>query len=99
MNSQSSFALRLAVASLFALLPASAVAQSEPPVRAFVGARLLPIRSAPIDDGVIVVREGRIAAVGARASVAIPEGAEVVDLAGRLLMPGLICTHSHVGAP
>jgi imidazolonepropionase-like amidohydrolase len=64
---------------------------------AFVGARVLPIASAPIDDGVVLVEEGLIRAVGRRGEVAIPAGARVVDLAGKVLMPGLVDTHSHVG--
>jgi imidazolonepropionase-like amidohydrolase len=65
--------------------------------QAFVGGRLLPISGDPIDDGVLVVQEGRILAVGAAGDVAIPEGAEVHDVSGRVLMPGLVDTHSHVG--
>jgi imidazolonepropionase-like amidohydrolase len=99
MNRTLSPVLGLLLATLCALPRVSLAAQDEPPVRAFVGARLLPMRSAPIDDGVVLVRAGRIAAVGPRASIQVPEGAEVVDLAQRVLMPGLVCTHSHVGAP
>jgi imidazolonepropionase-like amidohydrolase len=66
---------------------------------AFVGAHLIPISSAPIEDGVLIVRGGKIEAIGARGELAIPDGATIVDLAGQVLMPGLVCTHSHVGAP
>jgi imidazolonepropionase-like amidohydrolase len=66
---------------------------------AFVGARLLPVSAEPIEDGVLVVREGRIAALGPRGSVAVPEGATVLDARGRTILPGLVCTHSHVGEP
>ncbi|QDU85442.1 hypothetical protein Pla163_25720 [Planctomycetes bacterium Pla163] len=65
----------------------------------FVGAHLIPISSAPIEDGVLIVRGGKIEAIGERGAVAIPDGATVVDLTGQVLMPGLVCTHSHVGAP
>jgi imidazolonepropionase-like amidohydrolase len=68
-------------------------------LRAIVGARLLPVSSDPIEDGVLVLRDGRIAAVGARGEVEIPAGAELLDWSGRTVMPGLICTHSHVGQP
>ncbi|QDU68537.1 amidohydrolase family protein [Engelhardtia mirabilis] len=78
--------------------PDTASAQPENLV-AFVGATLLPITAPAIDDGVIVVRDGRIAAIGARGEVEIPAGAELIDATGRTIMPGLICTHSHVGAP
>ena len=51
---------------------------------------------APVADGVVLVRGNRIDAVGTRASVTIPAGAEVVDLPGQTLLPGLIDTHSHL---
>lgn len=51
---------------------------------------------APIADAVVLVRENRIEAVGTRTSVSIPAGAEVVDLPGQTLLPGLIDTHSHL---
>ena len=76
-------------------LPAALAAQE---VRAFVGARLLPIDGPTIDDGVLVVTGTTITAVGARGDVAVPPGAEDVDVAGRTLMPGLVCSHSHIGA-
>ena len=66
-------------------------------VRAFVGARLIPVTAGEIPDGVLVVDGGTIAAVGTREDVPIPAGAEVIDLKGQVLFPGLVCTHSHIG--
>jgi len=51
----------------------------------------------PIADAVVLVRGNRIDAVGPRASIAIPAGAETIDLPGQTLLPGLIDTHSHLG--
>jgi imidazolonepropionase-like amidohydrolase len=51
--------------------------------------------AAPIDDGVIVVREGRIAAVGRGASTPIPAGVTVIDAAGKTIVPGLWDMHAH----
>lgn len=45
--------------------------------------------------GRLVVRDGRIAACGARDSISIPEGAEYIDLAGKLVVPGFVDTHIH----
>lgn len=55
-------------------------------VRVFDGERVLPVAN-------VVVRDGRIEAVGA--DVAIPDGIEVVDGAGRTLLPGFIDAHTH----
>ena len=51
----------------------------------------------PIGGGVLVVDEGRIAAVGRAANVPVPEDAAVVDLAGKTVMPALVDLHGHVG--
>jgi imidazolonepropionase-like amidohydrolase len=50
----------------------------------------------PIDRGRIVIDGDRIAAVGATADVAIPPGAETIDLSGRTAIPGLIDLHFHI---
>ena len=64
---------------------------------AFTGARVLPIAGEPVEPGTVVVRDGTIVAVGPSDRVRIPRGAEVRDLTGRVLMPGLVDTHSHLG--
>src|SRR5262245_38591103 len=51
--------------------------------------------AAPLRDAVVVVTDGRIAAVGPRASTPVPAGAEALDLGDRFVMPGLIDCHSH----
>jgi imidazolonepropionase-like amidohydrolase len=67
--------------------------------RAFTGARIFPVSGPVIEDGTLLVVDGRIAAVGPRSAVAVPPDAEVVDSTGKVILPGLICTHSHIGAP
>ncbi len=73
-----------------------AASAQERPI-AFVGAEVLPISAPPIPAGVVVVAGGKIAAVGPAASTPIPPDAERIDVAGRVIMPGLVDTHSHVG--
>ena len=58
--------------------------------RAFVNAHLIPVSGPEIPTGALVVEDGVITAVGASADVSIPIGAEVRDLEGKTLMPGLI---------
>jgi imidazolonepropionase-like amidohydrolase len=69
-----------------------------PGVQAFVGATILDGSGAPpIENGVVLTRDGVIAAVGRRGEVQIPAEAAVVELDGRWLLPGLVNTHGHVG--
>ncbi len=49
-----------------------------------------------IESADVVVRDNRIAAVGATGSVAVPEGAEVLDLSGKTILPGFVDTHAHM---
>jgi imidazolonepropionase-like amidohydrolase len=64
---------------------------------AFTGAKVIPIAGPEIESGALIVRDGKIVAVGAMGSVTIPSGAERVDLTGRTIMPGLVDSHSHIG--
>jgi len=49
-----------------------------------------------IENADIVVENNRIVAVGASGSVPVPAGAEVVDVAGKTIIPGLVDTHAHM---
>jgi imidazolonepropionase-like amidohydrolase len=96
MNISNSFrAVGRALAVLGILvLPGRSMAE----VTAFVGAKLIDgTGAAPIESGALVVREGRILAVGKAGQVRLPEGAKRVDVSGKVIIPGLINGHGHIG--
>jgi imidazolonepropionase-like amidohydrolase len=62
---------------------------------ALTGARILPIEGEPIDGGTLLIQDGKIAALGRE--IAIPAEAERIDASGKVVMPGLIDAHAHVG--
>ncbi|MCC6771184.1 MAG: PD40 domain-containing protein [Gemmatimonadaceae bacterium] len=60
------------------------------------GAKAITMRGDEIiEDADIVVRDNRIVAVGRRGSVEVPQGAQVIDVAGKTIVPGFVDTHSH----
>jgi imidazolonepropionase-like amidohydrolase len=81
--------------TLLALFAGVAMAQDKP--QAYVGAQIIPINGPPIANGVLVVHQGKIIAVGASGSTTIPADAERHNLSGKVIMPGLVDTHSHIG--
>jgi imidazolonepropionase-like amidohydrolase len=60
------------------------------------GATIFTITRGTIPAGTLVIRDGKIAAVGA--DVEIPANAEVIDATGKFVTPGLIDAHSHIAA-
>ena len=62
---------------------------------AFTNAHIIPVEGPEIQRGTLLVEDGKILAVGE--SVEIPKDAQVQDCANQVIMPGLICTHSHIG--
>ena len=55
--------------------------------------------AAPAEDQTIVISNGTIASIGPAAGAAIPAGAEVKDLTGRTVLPGLVMVHEHFFYP
>jgi len=98
---------RVIGAALVALmcLSASAFAQkSKPtakpePARAIVlrGGKLMTISHGTIENGTLVMENGKITAVGAAASVKVPKNARVIDVTGMTVYPGLIDSETHLG--
>ena len=67
-------------------------------VTVFDGARLIDGNGgAPIENARLVVQDGRVTAVGAQSTVALPAGATRVDVSGKTIMPAMINVHAHMG--
>ena len=62
---------------------------------AIVGGQVIPIEGAPFRDGVILVEDGVIRALGT--DVRVPDGVERVDATGKVVLPGLVDAHTHLG--
>jgi imidazolonepropionase-like amidohydrolase len=88
--------MRPAFVVVACLLAPAAVLGKEKPV-AFVGAEVLPIAAPPIPVGTVVVAGGKIVAIGPSVSTPVPADAVRIECAGKVIMPGLVDTHSHVG--
>ncbi|MFN0159038.1 MAG: amidohydrolase family protein [Bacteroidota bacterium] len=63
----------------------------------FIGATVHPIEGSPIDNAVIIFQNGKIIAVGSSDDVAIPADAVRIELKGKVILPGFVDTHSHIG--
>ena len=63
---------------------------------AIVGATVFTAAGERIENGVVIMTDGRVAAVGG-ADTPVPQGHQVIDARGRFVTPGLIDVHSHLG--
>ncbi len=61
---------------------------------AIINGKVIPVTSETIENGTVLIEEGIIKAIGGK--IAVPEGAEIVDAAGKWVLPGLIDAHSHL---
>lgn len=91
--------LRAATLALALAALAAACGDDGPAPIALVGATVIDGGGGdPLRDATIVVRDGRIEAIGPRDEVDIPRGAEEIDASGRFIIPGLIDAHGHTAA-
>jgi len=87
------------LATALASLPAAggAVVQGQERTHAFVDVAVIPMdRERVLDGQTVVVRDGRIVALGPASEVSVPADAVRIDGSGRFLMPGLAEMHAHV---
>ncbi|WP_440999406.1 amidohydrolase family protein [Fodinibius sp. SL11] len=85
--------IRLSLLLIF-FLPIVSAAQS---TKVFKGAKIIPISGEPIDNGVLITKGDKIVAVGSEGEVDIPSNAREFDVSGKVIMPGLVDSHSHIG--
>ena len=83
-----------AVAVLLTVCPI--LGQTKP--TAFINARIIPIAGPPIEQGILLVQDGKIKAVGDARTVRLSADVVTIDMAGKTIMPGLVDSHSHVGS-
>jgi imidazolonepropionase-like amidohydrolase len=81
----------LAIVALTSIAASSVSAQTI----AITGAKVYPVSSAPIENGTVLIRDGKIVAVGA--NVTIPASAQRIDAAGKWVTPGLINAGTQLG--
>jgi imidazolonepropionase-like amidohydrolase len=86
----------LLLTSLILALPAQEDRNDARPL-VLKGARLHTAAGKPIDNGILVVERGKIVYAGTAEGAKIPANASVRDLKGKVIIPGLVDSHSHVG--
>jgi len=98
------FAIRfVASAACAATVAAATLAQGQADTSAVTAYRVGKVgtmddKDSVINNAVVIVRDGKIAAVGKASGIEIPDGAEVIDMPDCWLVPGLVEGHNHVNA-
>jgi imidazolonepropionase-like amidohydrolase len=64
---------------------------------AWVHAKIVTAAGPLINDGTLVIQGKSILAVGPSNTTPLPAGTKSIDASGKWIMPGLVCTHSHIG--
>lgn len=83
--------------SVLSLLAATSIyAQDKPTV--FKGALIYTVAGPPIQNGTIVIHKGKIIETGP-SDMKLPSDAVIIDATGKVIMPGLVDSHSHLGGP
>src|SRR5580704_2527858 len=75
----------------------NAAVEATGPVLALTGGRILTAAGPIYDPGVLVIADGKILDVGPVGKTMVPKEARVIDVAGKVIIPGLVDSHSHLG--
>src|SRR3954469_17487962 len=78
-----------------AVMLAAFVTASSAQTIAITGGKVYPVSGPPIENGTVVITNGKIAAVGA--NVAIPAGAQRIDATGKIVTPGFVNSATQLG--
>lgn len=87
--------LAFALGLLTSGTPAQTITHMTPGTFAITHGKVFPVSGSPIEDGTVIIRDGKIAAVGA--NVAVPAGATVIDAKGLQVYPGLFDPITQMG--
>jgi imidazolonepropionase-like amidohydrolase len=82
---------------MLAICLCSGSASAQQKILVLKGGKLLTISHGTIENGVLVMSAGKITAIGAAGSTKIPKDAEVIDVTGMTVYPGLIDSESYLG--
>ena len=92
--------LALPAIVLLAACGGPAAPPADPADLAIVSAQLIDgTGGEPVADSVILTHDGRVQAAGPLDAIEVPDGTEVVDAAGKTVIPGLVDLHAHYGGP
>ena len=103
-KSKTAFSASLRLCGILLLFTLGVLAQNDgseqnvtgkPGTFAIVGARIVTVSGAVIENGTVVIQNGKIAAVGA--NVSVPSGAEKIDGKGLSVFPGMIDAATNLG--
>jgi len=64
---------------------------------AYVGAKIIPIVGKPIESGFLLIHKGKILGIGDAKDAIFTADTRIIDVKGKVIMPGLVDSHSHVG--
>jgi imidazolonepropionase-like amidohydrolase len=84
---------RITLLLLFILNTVVSFSQETP--TAYTGALIYTINGNPLENGTLIIQDGNILDVGT--DIKIPKNAVIIDVKGKVIMPGLVDTHSHLG--
>jgi len=89
--------MKIFVKTIFVLVLFASVIIAQTNTVAFVGAKIYTANNPMIPNGVMIIKDGKIISVGSIEDVSIPSGIKIVDVKGKVILPGLVDTHSHIG--